>query len=182
VENIFVGIGNKYAAIGKSLDAGFDSTTTLFSYSGEWAASRTKCIIKFISNFYKCAFFYILKIIGNILKIIILLPIKFVLNLFGINADNRIQQISDGIGMMDAFAYSLFGFHIFYFPDSVRKDCFTCVRLKNSAVSKKADDLAHTITTKIPEFMATGDADFNRAKNQLAEMSVLVPREPHKVN
>ena len=48
VSNIFSGVEKKWDGLGKSISAGFNSTTTLLVYSGEWAQTRTECIIKFI--------------------------------------------------------------------------------------------------------------------------------------
>ena len=95
----------------------------------------------------------------------------------------RIDQIGEGIITVDYLFYSIVGFHLIYFPESVRKDCFTCVRLKGSAVSKRADDWKHTFDTTIPKIMMEegGDAEFRRAKNQFTESSVIAPREPNEV-
>ena len=82
VGNIFLGVEKKVDAIGKSFSAGFNATGTLFAYSGEYAGSRLRCIVKFVQNFYKCVFFYILKSIGGILKIIFLKPIEYIGNMF----------------------------------------------------------------------------------------------------
>ena len=183
VSNIFLGVEKKVDAIGKSFSAGFEATGTLFAYSGEYAASRLQCIVKFIQNFYKCIFFYVLKSIGSILKVIILKPIEYIGSMFGINMEARFDQIGNGIITMDQFFHSIFGFHLIYFPESVRKDCFTCVRLKGSAVSKQADEWTHTFSKKIPKIMTEegGDREFRRANNQFAEMSAIVPRQPHEV-
>jgi hypothetical protein len=183
VNNIFTGVEKKVDAVGKSFSAGIESTGTLFAYGGEYAGSRVRCIVQFIQNFYKCVFFYILKSIGGILKIIILKPIEYIGSMFGVNMEARIDQIGEGIITIDQFVYSIFGFHIIYFPESVRKDCFTCVRLKGSAVSKRADELKYTFDTKIPKIMTEegGDAEFRRAKNQFTESSVIAPREPNEV-
>ena len=183
VNNIFLGVEKKVDSLGKSFNAGIESTGTLFAYGGEYAGSRMRCIVQFIQNFYKCIFFYLLKSIGGILKIIILKPIEYIGSMFGVNMEARIDQIGEGIITMDQFVYSIVGFHLIYFPESVRKDCFTCVRLKGSAVSKRADELKYTFDTKIPKIMTEegGDREFRRAKNQFAEMSVLVPREPNEV-
>ncbi len=183
VSNIFLGVEKKVDAIGKSFSVGIESTGTLFAYGGEYAASRLRCIVKFIQNFYKCIFFYVLKSIGSILKVIILKPIEYIGSMFGINMEARFEQIGNGIITMDQFFYSIFGFHLIYFPESVRKDCFTCVRLKSSAVAKQADEWTDTFSKKIPKIMTEegGDREFRRANNQFAEMSVLVPRQPHEV-
>jgi len=183
VSNIFLGVEKKVDAIGKSFSAGIESTGTLFAYGGEYAGSRVRCIMKFIQNFYKCVFFYILKSIGGILKIIILKPIEYIGSMFGVNMEAQFEKMGEGIILFDQVFYSICGFHLIYFPESVRKDCFTCVRLKGSAVSKRADEWKYTFDTRIPQIMTEegGDKEFRRAKNQFAEMSVLVPRQPHEV-
>jgi hypothetical protein len=183
VSNIFLGVEKKVDAVGKSFSAGIESTGTLFAYGGEYAASRVRCIVQFIQNFYKCVFFYILKSIGGILKIIILKPIEYVGSMFGVNMEAQFERIDEGLITIDQFVYSIFGFHIIYFPESIRKDCFTCVRLKGSVVSKQADEWTHTFSKKIPKIMTEdgGDAEFRRAKKQFTESSVIVPREPNEV-
>ena len=99
------------------------------------------------------------------------------------NADKRIEQISIAIEKMDTIFYSFFGFHLIYFPKSIREDCFVCKRLKNSAVSKKADDVADTFNKKIPEIMKRGGAtQFNRADRQFKESSKVHVREPWHVH
>ena len=183
VSNIFSGVEKKVDALGKSFSAGIESTGTLFAYTGEYAGSRLRCIVQFIKNFYKCIFFYVLKAIGSILKVITLKPIEYIGNMFGINMEVRFDQIGEGIIIADQYFYSLFGFHIIYFPESVRKDCFTCVRLKGSAVSKQADEWTYTFSKKIPKIMTEegGDKEFRQAKNQFTESSALAPREPGDV-
>ncbi len=179
--NIFLGIEKKVDALGKSFQLGAESTGTLFAYSGEYAGSRVKCVVKFITNFYKCVFFYILKAIGGILKVIILKPTEYFGSMFGVDTDKLFTKVGNGIIIIDTFIYSILGFHVIYFPESIRKDCFTCVRLKNSAVAKRAEELARVFDTKIPKLMTSEGTEFNRAKNQFNESSVTVPREPHNV-
>lgn len=183
VGNIFLGVEKKVAAIGESIQAGMSSTGTLLSYTGEYAGTRLKCIIKFVQNFYKCIFFYVIKAIGGILKTIVLVPTKFFGSMIGLDMDAQFTRIGNGIETLDQIWYSIAGFHLIYFPESVRKDCFTCVRLKGSAVANRADELEQTFTTEIPQIMADGGAkEFKRAKNQFNESSVLVPREPRDVD
>jgi len=97
---------------------------------------------------------------------------------------DKFDKSEKGLDMIDAFFYSIFGFHLIYFPESIRKDCFTCVRLKDSAVSNAADNLATTFNTRIPHIMTEdgGNPEFRRARNQFRETSVLVPREPRNVH
>ena len=184
VSNIFLGVEKKVDAIGKSFSVGIESTGTLFAYGGEYASSRLRCIVKFIQNFYKCIFYYVLKCIGSILKVITLKPIEYIGNMFGINMDAKFEQIGNGIIIADQYFHSFFGFHLIYFPESVRKDCFTCVRLKGSVVAKQADEWTDTFSKKIPKIMTEegGDMEFRRAKNQFTESSKIIVRDPNEVH
>jgi hypothetical protein len=182
VSNIFLGIEKKWHGVGKSIYAGYESTTSLIEYSGEWAQSRTECIIKFITNLYKCVFFYIIKAIGNIILVFIIVPIKYFSYMFGMNADKRIENIGTAIEKLDSFIFSRWRFHINKFPKSIREDCFTCVRLKNEAVSKKSDELGNTFNVEIPKIMRNSGAyELGRAKRQFNESSKVIVREPQHV-
>ena len=93
------------------------------------------------------------------------------------------ERVGNAFIEFDIFLASIFGFHLIYFPESVRADCFTCVRLKGSAVSNRADEWNYTFKTDIPRIMGDegGDYEFRRAKNQFNESSVTVPRQPYEV-
>lgn len=183
VANIFDGVAKKVEAIGASFKAGLDSTGTLFSYTGEYAETRIECITKFIKNFYKCAIFYVIRIICEIIYAIVTLPMIFVCYLFGIDFDKMIftplvggiTYISDIIGV-DIF------FYLKYFNESIYEDCFACKRLKGSALVNAGKEWKDTFNTKIPNIMKDGGAkEFRRSKNQFNEASVLVPRDPKLV-
>ena len=76
-----------------------------------------------------------------------------------------------------------FEFHLNYFTKNIYKDCFSCRRLKDSALSNAGKEWQDTFTKKIPQIMKDGGAkEFRRAKKQFNETSVLVPREPHNVH
>jgi len=183
VTNIFVGVAKKVEAIGKSFKAGLDSTGTLASYAGEYAGTRLECVLHFIKNFYKCVLFYIIRLVGEILYLIITLPFIFVGYLFGLDIDKRVF-----IPAKKAFIYSgeLFGidveFHLKFFTKNIYKDCFSCRRLKDSALSKAGIDWGDTFTKTIPKIWKDGGAkEFSQSSNQFKEVSVLRPRQPHEV-
>jgi len=184
VENIFNGVGKKVEALGKSFGVGFESTGTLFSYAGEYTGTRIECVLKFIKNFYKCAIFYIIRIICEILYLIITLPFIFVGYLFGVDIDKKVFNPAKKALM---YGGSLVGvdieFHLKFFTKNIYKDCFSCRRLKDSALSNAGKEWQDTFTKKIPKIMKDGGAkEFRRAKNQFNETSVLVPREPSQVH
>ena len=184
VENIFEGVAKKVEAIGKSFSAGFESTGTLFSYTGEYAGTRLECVMQFIKNFYKCAIFYFIRILCEIVYAIITLPFIFIGYLFGLDVDKRVfKPATEGL----MYAGTLIGFniefHLKYFTKNIYKDCFSCRRLKDSALENAGKRWQDTFTKKIPKIMKDGGAkEFRRAKNQFNETSVLIPREPHLVH
>jgi len=184
VENIFNGVAKKVEAIGKSFKVGFDSTGTLLSYTGEYAETRIECITKFIKNFYKCAIFYVIRIICEIIYAIITLPIIFVCYLFGIDFDKMVfTPVSEGLLYIGSFIGVDIEFYLKYFSESIYEDCFACKRLKGSALVNAGKEWQDTFDKKIPKIMKDGGAkEFRRAKNQFNEVSVLVPRNPTKVH
>jgi hypothetical protein len=184
VENIFNGVAKKVEAIGKSFKAGFDSTGTLLSYTGEYAETRIECITKFIKNFYKCAIFYVIRIICEIIYAIITLPIIFVCYLFGIDFDKMVfTPAADGLLYIGSFIGVDIEFYLKYFSESIYQDCFACKRLKDSALSNAGKEWQDTFDKKIPNIMKDGGAkEFRRAKNQFNEASVLVPQDPKLVH
>ena len=184
VENIFNGVAKKVEAIGKSFKAGVDSTGTLFSYTGEYAETRIECITKFIKNFYKCAIFYVIRIICEIIYAIVTLPIIFVCYLFGIDFDKMVfTPVSEGLLYIGSFIGVDIEFYLKYFSESIYEDCFACKRLKDSALSNAGKEWQDTFDKKIPNIMKDGGAkEFRRAKNQFNEASVLVPQDPKLVH
>mgnify|MGYP006074595005 CR=1 FL=1 len=183
VGNIFDGVAKKVEAIGKSFSAGFESTGTLASYAGEYTGTRIECVLKFIKNFYKCAIFYIIRIFCEILYLIITLPFVLVGFIFGMDIDKEVFAPAKKALMYGGSLIGVdFEFHLKYFTKNIYKDCFSCRRLKDSALANAGNEWQDTFTKKIPKIMADGGAkEFRRAKNQFNETSVLVPREPHLV-
>ena len=184
VENIFDGVAKKVAALGKSFSIGFERTGTLVEYTGEYAETRIECVMKFIKNFYKCAIFYLIRIFCEIVYAIISLPVIFVGYLFGVDANEVLfTPLAEGMTYISSF----FGFDIIfnlkYITEGIYDDCYSCRRLKDSALENAGQKWQDTFSKEIPKIMKDGGAkEFRRAKNQFNEVSVLVPREPHKVH
>tara|TARA_B100000902_G_scaffold336675_1_gene337095 strand:- start:1486 stop:2205 length:720 start_codon:yes stop_codon:yes gene_type:complete len=184
VQNIFEGVGKKVEAIGKSFSLGFERTGTLVEYTGEYAETRIECVTKFIKNFYKCALFYLIRIFCEIMYAIITLPVIYVSYLFGVDANKVLfTPIAEGM----TYISSYFGFDIIfylkYLTEGIHDDCYSCRRLKDSALENAGKRWQDTFTKDIPKIMKDGGAkEFRRAKNQFNESSVLIPREPHLVH
>ena len=184
VGNIFEGVAKKVEAIGKSFSAGLDSTGTLASYVGEYTGTRIECVLHFIKNFYKCAIFYVIRIFCEILYLIITLPFVLVGYLFGVDIDEHVFTPAKKALMYGGSLVGVdFDFHLKYFTKNIYKDCFSCRRLKDSALANAGKEWQDTFDKKIPKIMKDGGAkEFRRAKNQFNESSVLVPRQPSQVH
>ena len=184
VGNIFDGVAKKVEAIGKSFSVGIESTGTLASYVGEYTGTRLNCVLDFIKNFYKCAIFYVIRLFCEILYLIITLPFVLVGFIFGVDVDKKAFTPAKKALMYGGSLIGVdFEFHLKYFTKNIYKDCFSCRRLKDSALANAGNDWKDTFDKKIPKIMKDGGAkEFRRAKNQFNETSVLVPREPHLVH
>jgi hypothetical protein len=184
VGNIFDGVAKKVEAIGKSFSAGIESTGTLASYVGEYTGTRIECVLQFIKNFYKCAIFYVIRIFCEILYLIITLPFVLVGFIFGVDIDKKVFTPAKKALMYGGSLVGVdFDFHLKYFTKNIYKDCFSCRRLKDSALANAGKEWQDTFDKKIPKIMKDGGAkEFRRAKNQFNESSVLVPRQPSQVH
>jgi hypothetical protein len=184
VGNIFDGVAKKVEAIGKSFSAGIESTGTLASYVGEYTGTRIECVLQFIKNFYKCAIFYVIRIFCEILYLIITLPFVLVGFIFGVDIDKKVFTPAKKALMYGGSLVGVdFDFHLKYFTKNIYKDCFSCRRLKDSALANAGKEWQDTFDKKIPKIMKDGGAkEFRRAKNQFNETSVLVPRQPSQVH
>jgi len=88
------------------------------------------CAIKFIKNFYFCAFFYVLKIFGYWLY----LPFFIIILIFKLKKFER--QFWNTIKLVDnLFASVFFGLHFASFPESIMNACFRCKKQRNKKES-----------------------------------------------
>lgn len=184
VNNIFTGIIDQFEALGTAFELGYTDTKNLFVYTGEFLNTYIQCMVKMISNFYKCAVFYILDVIGKVMMLPFRICMWAVYNFFNINLYPLEQSIWDGIEMVDSMIFSVIGVHIAHYPKSVRDDCYTCIRLKREAVRERAEELNTTFTETIPDlfYYGKGGCKIRRGKAQLDEVGRLpTARHPSEI-
>jgi hypothetical protein len=187
IDNIFQGVGEQMELILKASALGLKETSTLMDYTGVFLASYIKCAGKFVVNLYKCVFFYIIDIICKILYLpvrIVLWFLKLFLNIDFYPMEERIWQ---GILYIDQIIYSVLEIHIVYWPETIREQCYTCVRLRKDVVNRQAEKVDYTFKVKIPD-MINGDltrvgmAKIRRGKRMLEEITAMPrARPPNKV-
>lgn len=183
VDNIFKGIDEQYQLIMKAAGLGFKETSTLTNYSAVFVNSYLKCFVKFLTNIHKCFFYYIVDAFGRFLYLPVKVSLWFLKLYFNLDLYHIEKRIWNGMLAIDQIVYSTMQFHIFHFPESVRKQCYTCIRLKKEVVKKQANVVDHTFNEKIPnmvngEITNVGLAKIRRGKRQFDEVLAMPRARP----
>jgi len=168
--NIFNGIGDKFEALGVSIGLGYRDTKTLMIYASEYLLKYIECLMKFIKNFYKCAIFYFLDLVGKVIYLPIRIILWFFDHVFGYSLYDTESKIWDQMEVINDAFFAVSGFHILHFPKQIREDCYMCKRLKSSALQEKSDDLQTTVKETIPDIMNKAGCRIRRGKRQLDEV------------
>tara|TARA_B110000967_G_scaffold209836_2_gene267995 strand:+ start:4566 stop:5471 length:906 start_codon:yes stop_codon:yes gene_type:complete len=175
IQEIFVGIGFQFVEFGEGIGESIEGTGEVLSYTFELARTYLVCSVKYLKNLYKCIFYYIISGIGKILY----LPIRIILwvsfTLFRIDAYGIEKQAWDGLDTIDTLFYELFGIHIIYFPKKIRDDCYTCIRLKPSVVSKKSEEVNDTISNIIVNLFSS-NPHYDLASDHFNEFGAKKPK------
>ena len=140
-QRVMEGVFEEVVAFGQALEMGFDSVAALVYYFSVYVGSYLTCGVKFISNIFTCLPYYILEIIGQILY----LPIRLLLWLLFLAQVDLYPAEKNawyGLKIINDFLRPIIGFHIIHFPERIRKNCYTCVRLRDDALTgqKKRTD------------------------------------------
>ena len=180
VSNILNGVINQFEALGIAIELGYKDTKNLLVYTGEFISTYVQCIVKMIKNFYKCAIFYIIEVIGKVIALPFRICMWAIHNFIGVDLYPLSKSFWETIEVLDGFIFSVIGIHIAHYPKSIREDCYTCIRLKREAVREKADDLDYTFTKTIPDLMTynKGACQIRRGKAQLDEVGNMPTARP----
>lgn len=149
IDNIFAGIGNiidgstsEIRIAFEELGYVFEETQVFFEYSSLYLGTYLACLVKFIINFYKCFFYYLVEFIGKIFYLPVLLGIWLINTFIGIDMKPTEQRVWKGLSYFDGIIFAMLGFHIIHFPKHIRKDCYTCVRLRSRVVEDQGTKVA----------------------------------------
>ena len=136
-DNLFKGIIEEFSALGQAMDLGFANNSSLIYYLSIFIGSYIQCMRQLAQNMLFCLPFFLLQIFGQILY----LPIRLILWIFStylyINLYAIEARVWKGLQTVDDALFRIFQIHIIHFPKSVRESCFTCIRLKESAVRNR---------------------------------------------
>ena len=184
--NIFIGIGEQFELFIQAGEMGFKETSRYAKLSGIYTHNYIQCLFKFLRNSYKCFFYYILDLIGKILYIPFSLLFWLSKTLFGIDLYPIETRTWKFLELINNFVFSTLGFHIIHFPQKVREDCYSCVRLSSNTVKKQGHIVSRTFNKDIPELISgnitkVGIAKIRKGIRHWDEVLVTNPREPNKV-
>ena len=189
IDNIIVGLGAVFEGIGEqitlyaeAIGMGAESTGTLLDYSFKYLGEYLKCVMKFLGNFYKCFFYYLLDLIGKILYLPIMLGLWIGYTFLGIDGYSIEKNVWEGFETFDQFIYSLLGFHVIHFPKSIRKDCYTCIRLRKQVVDAQARETHKVFKVDIPNHVhrneTRGIGKLKKAERHFDEVSAFPQARP----
>jgi hypothetical protein len=184
--NIFIGIGEQIELFIQAGEMGFKETSSYAKLSGIYTYNYIQCLFKFLRNSYKCFFYYILDLIGKILYIPFSLLFWLSKNLFGIDLYPLETRLWKSLELINNFVFSIVGFHIIHFPQKVREDCYSCIRLSGNTLKKQGHVVSRTFNKDIPELISgnitkVGIVKMRKGIRHWDEVLATNPREPNKV-
>lgn len=187
IDNVFQGVEEQMKLFLGAAALGLKETSVLAEYSGIFLNSYIKCGVKFITNLHKCFFYYFIDVVCKFLYLpvrIVLWLLKELLNIDFYPVEDRIWK---GILYIDGIIFSILEIHIVHFPESIRKQCYTCIRLRKEVINRQAAKVDHTFNVKIPniingELTNVGMAKIRRGKRMLDEITAMpIARPPNMV-
>ena len=138
---IFTGIAKEFVALGVASAKGVESIADIAGYISEYISTRIKCIGKFFINLWWCLIFYIIEVSRHVLYLISVAPILFVFYIFGLDLYPYEEAFFD------------FMYEYIQYPDWIMNGCFTCARLKGSAIANQGERTHKVFTEEIPEIV-----------------------------
>ena len=150
IEVIFQdGLAGEIKTLTDSINSGFKGIGYLFAATGELLRTYIMCTIKFIKNLYFCFIFYVVEIALRIFYLPIWLVMWSLKTFLGLDLFWLEERSIKGLEMLNGYTYSLFGFHIIYWPKNVRERCFTCIRLKKGVLKETAKKVDYNFNERI---------------------------------
>lgn len=154
--------------IKKSVNAGFTDMVELIMYTFEFIKTHIKCGVYFSQNIRKCVGYYIVDAILQILY----LPVrifKFFFHLItGKDVLERIEGwLFDQADIVDTYWFTMFKFHLLYWPKQVRDDCFNCKRFKATVLAGKAEEVVYDFGYVIPKSVLDSLGNLSNKMNDL---------------
>ena len=180
LEEIFVGIGYQFVELGEGIGESIEGTGEVLHYSFEYLKRYIICSVKFLKNLYKCIFFYILHAIGKLLYLPVRIVLWIMYTFLRFDAYGIEKQVWDGLETLDTMFFELFEVHIIHYPKKIRDDCYTCIRLKSSAVGNKSREVNETISKIIPNLFSS-NPHYEKSGRHFDEVGARNPRSASQI-
>ena len=167
--NILIGIGLSTMHLGEIIPMVFMDFLMIVGYLFEFVKTYTVCSVFFIANAKRCFLYYIIEFIG----VLLYMPIRIMLLLLrvlGINLYPVEKGVWDSLEKLDRYVVGNAGFHIIYWPTSIRDNCFNCKRLKVDVMMQRAGDVSDDFFVKIPYLIRNAIPLFITGAGQLGQI------------
>jgi hypothetical protein len=167
--NILIGIGLSTMHLGEIIPMVFMDFLMIVGYLFEFVKTYTVCSVFFIANAKRCFLYYIIEFIG----VLLYMPVRIMLLLLrvlGINLYPVEKGVWDSLEKLDRYVVGNAGFHIIYWPKSIRDNCFNCKRLKVDVMMQRAGDVSDDFFVKIPYLIRNAIPLFITGANQLGRI------------
>jgi len=167
--NILLGIALTTAHLGEIVPMFFIDVLNLLGLMFEFVKTYSVCSVYFIANAKRCIIYYVIEMIGFILY----MPVRILLlllNAIGMNLYTYEKKIWDGLEKLDHVIVGAAGFHIIYWPKSIRDQCFNCKRLKIDTLMKKAGDISGDFFVKGPTLLKSAISLFTVGTGELGQI------------
>uniref|UniRef100_A0A6C0JJ91 Uncharacterized protein n=1 Tax=viral metagenome TaxID=1070528 RepID=A0A6C0JJ91_9ZZZZ len=167
--NIILGIAVTTAHLAEIVPMFSIDILNLLGYMFEFVKTYTVCSVYFIANAKRCVLYYIIEMIGFILY----MPVRIfllILNAIGINLYPYEHKVWNGLEQLDHIIVGAAGFHIIYWPKSIRDQCFNCKRLKIDVLMERAGDISGDFFVKAPELLKSAIRLFTVGAGELGQI------------
>ena len=171
IDHIFKGVFKEMEILAKNIFYAIERIGVFLSYCFEFLGTYLRCGVKFTINIVDCIFYYIIDLLWQLFY----LPIRLCMWIMYISIGLDFYVIEDrtynGMKTLSKLTYYYFGFHLIYWPKTIREKCYTCIRLKKKAVRREAKVVDDAFNKKIPASFGEGKKFYRKAGRHFKEFN-----------
>tara|TARA_B100000035_G_scaffold301589_1_gene298339 strand:+ start:694 stop:1521 length:828 start_codon:yes stop_codon:yes gene_type:complete len=182
IDNIFKGVFTEMGLLAKNIFFAIERIGVFLSYCFEFLGSHLRCGVKFTKNILDCIFYYIIDLIWQLFYLPVRIVMWVLYTFLGIDLYYIEDRTYNGMKALSKITFYYFGFHLIYWPKTIREKCYTCVRLKKKAVRREARIVDDAFNKKIPASFGDGKKFYRKADRHFKEFNKWPKvRQPSKV-
>ena len=168
-DSIFDGVVQEFVALGYAIELGYTSISSLVYHISVYLKSYLDCGTKMITNLGDCLIFYLLEVVGQVLYLPIRIILWVMVTFLSVNLYESEKDTWESIYKFNDNLYPYTNFHIAHYPESIRKKCYTCVRLRDEVITFKGNQVDKTFSKDIPDVFNRKRVEFIRGRKQFNE-------------